>query len=169
MIEFWAPAVLSVIAGVVSGVIANYAKGVLKEHKKSNDSLKYEIDGNDPISVPEAIDPETLQQRVNAFAKLSPRLAVLDGWNMVSIAILKNAQASLGNDIDANQDIVRIARDIPGITPETIRRIERLSYARNVVVHSTENFPQESLIGAVQDIVPALEELDARYRSMELA
>jgi len=169
MIEFVAPAVLSALAGLVSSLVASYAKARLAERDKSHGSVKYEINGNESVTVPEASDAKTLQERVEALARISPSIAVLDGWSMIASAILNRAQESLGAEIDASQNLVQIARSLPEIKPETLLRIERLRAARNLVAHSAEHLTSATVKSAVEDIVPALRALDARYRANEAA
>jgi hypothetical protein len=112
---------------------------------------------------PIAKDPESLRKRIERLARRAPRLAILDGWSMVSDAVLMRARSSLGADFDPSKEIVEIANELPGMTPSQIERIERLKTVRNLVAHSREAIPEGELTTAIADLFPLLLELGPDY------
>ncbi|MBT9502322.1 MAG: hypothetical protein IV092_13810 [Burkholderiaceae bacterium] len=159
MIDFLAPAALSALAGFGANILATYIKDLLSKRHEKHDSLKYEVEGKTTIEVPEATDADSLRQRVDALRRVSPRLAILDGWSMISAAILEQASSSLGKKIDASQNVVQIARELPGLSTGLLSRIERIRSCRNLIAHSSPDIDPEVLAQAAEDVLPALHEI----------
>ncbi|WP_395457218.1 hypothetical protein [Acidovorax delafieldii] len=166
MIDFLAPAALSAVGGLAANLLATYIKFLLAKRHNRHESLKFKVQGKTTIEVPEATDADTLRQRVDALIRISPRLAVLDGWSLLSAAILERASSSLGKKFDASQNIVQIARELPGLSPELLARIERVRSCRNLIAHSVKDIDADVLARAAEDVVPALREIGA-FRTAE--
>lgn len=158
MIEV-AAAVLSAVAGSLAAVVASFVKLRLERRKKEDGHLKFEIEGRKTVDVPVAKDLSSLQGRVKALAEISPRLAILDGWLLVETAVLRRARVTSDATFDPSQNILQIARVIPGITPETIANLEKLRRSRNLVAHSAGEVQDGALTEAVDLIVPILSEI----------
>ncbi|MEQ6474558.1 hypothetical protein [Comamonas sp. wu1-DMT] len=161
MIDFLLPAVLSALGGVAANLLATHIKFLLAKQHDRHESLKFEVQGKTTIEVPEATDADSLRKRVDALKRISPRLAVLDGWSLLSAAILERASSSLGKKFDASQNIVQIARELPDLSPELLARIERIRSCRNLIAHSVKDIDADVLARAAEDVVPALREIGA--------
>ncbi|AEG91358.1 hypothetical protein [Ramlibacter tataouinensis] len=157
MIEV-AAALLSAVVGALAAVFASIVKVRLAKRRLEDGDLKYEIKGR-AINVPVAKDLTSLERRVSSLMDISPRLAVLDGWGLVTRAILQRARLSRDSKFDASQNVLQIARDIPEISEETIERLSRLRVARNLVAHGAENVEDVRLRQAAELIVPILSEI----------
>jgi hypothetical protein len=165
MIDFIAPAVLSAVAGLVSGWLGSYLKDRLTTRAKTHDSLRYEIEGRDAIDVPIATDLESLRRRITLMESVSPRLAILDGWQMVSAGIIDRASTSSMPEYKPSQNTLQIARQIPGISAELISKIERLQACRNSVAHSVGGIDSLTLKASIDDVFPILQELAAEHKA----
>lgn len=151
-------ALLSAAAGTLAAVVGSLVKISLAKRKEDG-HLRFEIQGGKSVDVPDARDITSLQKRVDALANISPRLAILDGWTLISRAILQRAKQTPNQEFDASQNLVHIAGKIPGISQDTIVRLDQLRKARNLVAHGAENLENTSLREAVQLIVPIIKDI----------
>ena len=163
MIEFLAPVLASAVAGVFASLLSTFLRSYVYDRRKNRESLRYEIGGRS-IKVPIASDLQSLEHRVRSLEAVSPTLAVLDGWQMISAAVIDRASATLGEKYKPAEDVLQIARAFPDITPAFLSKMERLKHLRNSVAHSASNIDDKSLRESVHDIVPILTALGMQYK-----
>lgn len=152
---------VAALAGLMSGWGANFLKDFIsRRFDRGMLRLKSES-GEAAVTLPEPSSPQNVEKRLTALLTLSPRLAVLDSWRIVSQAVVEAAFGRTASALDSTADIIAIVRKVPNMSNETIGRIDRLRELRNMVAHSlAEDSPTQSEIRAtltdVSEIMVAL-------------
>lgn len=136
--------------------------------RKGKFDLRLRKNGEE-LDLPVATDWESLKKRLDVLAQISPRLAILDGWQLIEWSILNRASAVKGIDAIRASDVIAIAQSLPGIRDSTIARLKHIRKFRNLVAHSADLSKQgDELRAVVEELVPVMEELDPRFQSMPL-
>jgi len=162
MIDLLVPALLSAVAGGAAKLLSTTLKDYLSSKRTS---LRYEQAGSKPVEIHAVTDYESLEQRLNALQAISPRLAVLDGWNMVSAAILDRASSTLGKSYKPEDDVLQIASSIPDLAPELLSKMERLKQLRNGIAHGGIEIDDASMRQSVADIAPILTAVGMQFKA----
>lgn len=124
--------IVAVIGAIASSYAASFLKGFFV--KRRNDaSLRIKI-GEIEVAFPQISSQETLSERIEALARVSPRLAILDGWQLVAEIIRDRANIN-ELDIIKNSDIITVAQGLPDIDSETLDELRSLLKFRNLVAH----------------------------------
>lgn len=155
-----------VSVSVVGAIFANIAVSFLKNHLSKNensDAVELE-DGKHQViaKLPLTDDLASIERRIIELEKVSSRLAVLEGWEVISKIILKDIGVREISDTVRSGDIISIARQIPGIQPLTIDSLAKLKRARNLVAHSAVSPESEAEITvAAKKLLPLLRKISA--------
>lgn len=169
LVELIGPVTLSAIAGVVAQFASRYFKSRLHPNDGTADALRFEQEGGTSIDVPVAMDFDSLQRRVQSLQAVSPRIAIIDGWNMIAAAIIDRAAATLGKSYEPSQNVLEIAKQFPELTPELHAKIVRLGHLRNSIVHRGDDIRDDSLTEAIRDIVPILSAVGMAFKAASVA
>lgn len=162
------PIFVSGLVGVVAGFIGKAIRDRYLTRRAKQSPLRYEIHGKGVVDVPFATNNESLRERSEALQRVSPRLAVLDGWSMIETELVSQSSRLLHKDFDGDQDPMRVAREVLHLPPELLARMERIRHCRNLVAHVKELDP-DALRLAATDVVPVLEAIASASQQMSEA
>ena len=163
MNEIWLHGI-TIVAAALAGFVASFSSNYLKKFLSSTQDpevirLKK---GKSETDIPHATDFETLQSRMDALSRVSPRLAILDGWSLIASSIIN--RASMLETANASKgDVVTLAKALPGVDTTTIAGLENLRSYRNIVAHALDMPQHADLQAAVSNIVPLLRKITPQF------
>jgi hypothetical protein len=149
------------VALVGSHLMRSYLEG-----RKRKVELRLEKNGAE-VDLPVATNWATLTKRLEVLSKISPRIAILEGWAMIEASILNSASSIKDNDAVRASDVIAIAQSLPNVRPATIDKLKRIRRFRNLVAHAGDLSGQgDELRAVVDEIVPVMEELKPRFQNL---
>ncbi|WP_422842985.1 hypothetical protein [Acidovorax sp. M2(2025)] len=155
--EFLSTAAASVAVAAFANIMTSYLKDNLAKRKDRREVELRDEEHHVIANLPLSDDLASAEKRIMELQKISARLAVLDGWQIASSTILKNLNELHLSDAAKSQDVISIARQIPGISEEAIHNISMLKKARNLVAHSaTSPESEKEILEASNNIISLL-------------
>ncbi|CAN7543574.1 hypothetical protein [Caballeronia sp. LjRoot31] len=156
-------AIFTAILAVVSYFVGIGAKKYVW-HREKSQSLILKKNGTE-IDLPSVQDPDSLRKRISALFDISPRLAVLYGWNLAEATIIDRLSVTDEKVLSTVPDIVALAANLPDIDEDALQRLSELRKFRNLIAHSpglaeTEN---NRLTEVAKEIYPLLMRLRPRF------
>jgi hypothetical protein len=158
-----APIFISGLVGVVSGFAGRHLKDYLQLRRSTMDSLRYEATGSGTIDVPAANDWSSLEQRLSALQRISPTLAILDGWAIVESTVSARASELIGPDFDPDQDPIKTLSLLTNIPNDLKAEVYQLRKMRNMVAHAKLRPGDPEVIKAAKGLLSLLERLGHRF------
>jgi transcriptional regulator NrdR family protein len=154
-----------ILIGMLAGILANFGATYLKNQfaKRRNFSALRLKQGQMEIDLPIATNFESLKRRMDVLTRVSPRLAILDGWQLLELTIIKRAAAIEPIDASKVVDVLTLARRLPDIDSKTLEELERLRMFRNLIAHAVEIPEQSELEAAIADVLPLVSKLEPTF------
>ncbi|MDR0276510.1 MAG: hypothetical protein LBJ37_01325 [Paucimonas sp.] len=163
----------SALLGVLGAGIGQFALYLFRRFKsksaKDFQELVYRTSDMKPISIPEGRDLESLKERLEAFEKVSPRLAVIDGWNIVHRTLINRAidlnkiseketlsQELLSSSIKDLEDLADLGEDLK-------KQVEIVRACRNLIVHDSASLPDAAVLSVAESVVPLIKKIGLEY------
>jgi hypothetical protein len=158
-----APILVTGLAGLASGFAGNFLKEYLDRKRSVLNSLRYEIEGKGEVDVPAAKDWSSLKERLAALQRISPTLAVLDGWALVCSAISERGSEQLGTRFDPDQDPMKTLTQLPNVSEDLIAQVRHIREIRNMVAHAKLKPDHPEVVTTADRVLPVLERLGLRF------
>ncbi|MHC8327495.1 hypothetical protein [Pseudomonas sp. LB1P83] len=144
IIILFTPLVLGTIVGLAVHFIKAYISK-LDSHISKDIFLK--LGGATPIKISPPQDIDSFMKRMHDLQKLSPQLAIIDGWNSIHQALVNRvatynskrvgALNNFSEDIFKNFTMVEL-EVMANLDTNTIRKIDTFRKMRNMIVHQID-------------------------------
>lgn len=163
----------SALLGVLGAGIAQVALYLLRRFKNKSSAdfqgLVYRVGDMKPISIPEGRDLESLKERLEAFEKVSPRLAVIDGWNIVHRTLINRVIElnKLSKEEGLPQELIssniRDLEELAILDEDVKKEVEMVWNCRNLIVHDLAALPDAVVLSVAESVVPLIKKIGLEY------
>mgnify|MGYP003945734757 CR=1 FL=1 len=171
MIEVVYSALLGLL-GACTGQFALYLyRRFRNKSNKNTQEIIYKTGNEKSISIPDARDLGSFEERLAAFEQVSPRLAVIDGWNVIHSTLINRAVElnafskdkdlslkALGSNIKKLEELARLSEDLK-------RQVEEVRTYRNLIVHDSATLPDAAVKLVADSVIPLIKKIGLQYFS----